>query len=539
MRARRVGSAQCGNLDRSRKPRRRASGSGGYASSARCDVVDSRLRAFATIHPLSCASLAVSSRSMHSVRWRHLPRHRATSDRRSCGTTHRRRSGSRRCRSATDGSARWCSAASARERIQFNEATIWTGGPHEYARPGASRYLTAPARRCCYAGRRPRRRRLAQVHFMSAPLRQRAYQAFGDLRFDVSDVDSTRIEGYRRELDLDSAVATTRFRVGRRDLHAAGVREPSRRRGRRAADAPTGRAASRSREADERASLASPQGDRRRPALDAGNRRGRRDRVRGAAARARRGRARPRSPTARPPCVARTSATVMLAGATNFVSYADVSADPDRAQRCDDARACAARRFDDAARGARGGSSGAVPARSARPRRERTRPTCPPTGACFASKQVADPALAALFFQYGRYLLIASSRAGGQPANLQGLWNDSNTPPWDSKYTVNINTEMNYWPAEPANLAELHRAAVRSCCATSPRPGASTAREHYGARGWVLHHNTDLWRGTAPINDSNHGIWPTGGAWLCQHLVVALRVRRRPSSSCATRRTRS
>jgi alpha-L-fucosidase 2 len=128
-----------------------------------------------------------------------------------------------------------------------------------------------------------------------------------------------------------------------------------------------------------------------------------------------------------------------------------------------------------------------------------------------------DPALVALVFQYGRYLLIASSRPGGQPANLQGLWNDSLTPAWDSKWTVNINTQMNYWPAEVANLSECAEPLfdmIAECAIT----GRKTAQVHYGARGWVLHHNTDLWRGTAPINASNHGIWPTGGAWLCRHL---------------------
>ena len=129
----------------------------------------------------------------------------------------------------------------------------------------------------------------------------------------------------------------------------------------------------------------------------------------------------------------------------------------------------------------------------------------------------ADPQLAALYFQFGRYLLIAASRPGSQPANLQGIWNDRSEPPWDSKWTVNINTEMNYWPAETTNLSECHEplcAMLEEVAIT----GRQVAREHYGARGWVLHHNTDLWRGTAPINASNHGIWPTGGAWLCQHL---------------------
>jgi alpha-L-fucosidase 2 len=125
--------------------------------------------------------------------------------------------------------------------------------------------------------------------------------------------------------------------------------------------------------------------------------------------------------------------------------------------------------------------------------------------------------LAALYFQFARYLMIAGSRPGGQPLNLQGIWNDSLRPPWDSKWTVNINTEMNYWPAEPCNLAECH-APLFDMLDDLVISGGKTAQTHYAARGWVLHHNTDLWRGTAPINAANHGIWPTGGAWLCAHL---------------------
>jgi alpha-L-fucosidase 2 len=128
-----------------------------------------------------------------------------------------------------------------------------------------------------------------------------------------------------------------------------------------------------------------------------------------------------------------------------------------------------------------------------------------------------DPALAALYFQYGRYLLIACSRRGGQPANLQGLWNDSMNPPWGSKFTININTEMNYWPAEPTGLAECVKPLVEMVRDLSVT-GARTAKAMYGARGWVAHHNTDLWRATAPIDGAEYGVWPTGGAWLCKHL---------------------
>ena len=131
--------------------------------------------------------------------------------------------------------------------------------------------------------------------------------------------------------------------------------------------------------------------------------------------------------------------------------------------------------------------------------------------------QGLDPHLATLYFQYGRYLLISSSRAGTQPANLQGIWNFLMEPPWESKYTININTEMNYWPAETTNLSECHEPLLRMVLELVEN-GARTARVHYGARGWVCHHNTDLWRQTAPIDGPLWGMWPTGGAWLCTHL---------------------
>ena len=128
-----------------------------------------------------------------------------------------------------------------------------------------------------------------------------------------------------------------------------------------------------------------------------------------------------------------------------------------------------------------------------------------------------DPSFAALYTQYGRYLLISSSRPGTRPANLQGIWNDLTNPPWGSKYTTNINSQMNYWPAELLNLSPMHE-PLFDMIGELAITGKQTAKDHYNAPGWVLHHNTDLWRGTAPINAANHGIWVTGGAWLCQHL---------------------
>ncbi|MBT2561271.1 glycoside hydrolase N-terminal domain-containing protein [Pedobacter sp. ISL-68] len=128
-----------------------------------------------------------------------------------------------------------------------------------------------------------------------------------------------------------------------------------------------------------------------------------------------------------------------------------------------------------------------------------------------------DPAFAALYMQYGRYLLISSSRPGTQPANLQGIWNDLLTPPWGSKYTTNINLEMNYWPTEILNLSALNEPLFNKIKGLA-KTGAETAKAYYNANGWVLHHNTDLWNGTAPINASNHGIWVSGGGWLSDHL---------------------
>lgn len=128
-----------------------------------------------------------------------------------------------------------------------------------------------------------------------------------------------------------------------------------------------------------------------------------------------------------------------------------------------------------------------------------------------------DPELVSLYYQFGRYLLISSSQPGGQPANLQGIWNNSNKPAWDSKYTININTEMNYWPAEKTSLPELHEPLIQLIKDLSVT-GAETAKVMYKSRGWVAHHNTDIWRITGVVDFANAGQWPMGSAWLSQHL---------------------
>ena len=210
-----------------------------------------------------------------------------------------------------------------------------------------------------------------------------------------------------------------------------------------------------------------------------------------------------------------TTATVYISAATNYVNYKDVSGDEskrsaaalEKALNSSYKKALKAhvkaykKQFDRV--------SLELPASEASkmPTDERVR----------NFHKGTDRQLVALMFQYGRYLLISSSQPGGQPATLQGIWNESMHAPWDSKYTININTEMNYWPAEVTNIAETHEplfAMVKDLSVT----GAQAARTIYGAKGWTAHHNTDLWRVAGPVDAAYYGMWPNGGAWLATHL---------------------
>jgi alpha-L-fucosidase 2 len=396
------------------------------------------------------------------------------------------------------------------ERIQFNEQTVWTGEPHDYAHPGAYKYL-GPIRELLFAGKQADAEKLATDEFMSIPPRQKAYQAFGDLWIDQKIPADAAFTKYRRSLDLQSAVAATEYEYQgvtyRREVFASWpaqlivVRMTASEPGK--LDLRVGLSSAHAGAAiDAHGDTISMKGRVANSAIsfearvvvkaDDGQAMGEMDGilVKGA-----------------------TSITVYLSGATNFKNYKDVSADP--VKRNDEYLAklpaydalkavhiADHRRLFERVKL----DVGSSPA-SAKPTDERI--------VAFAKGN--DPGLVTLLFQYGRYLMIGSSRPGGQPANLQGLWNASNTPAWDSKYTVNINTEMNYWPVEDTNLAECQLPlfdALKEVAAS----GAITAKEMYNARGWVLHHNFDLWRGTAPINASNHGIWETGGAWLSTHL---------------------
>lgn len=209
-----------------------------------------------------------------------------------------------------------------------------------------------------------------------------------------------------------------------------------------------------------------------------------------------------------------TELTLYIAMATNFVNYKDISADPyaRNAQALRNASRDYRRQLADHVTAYRSqfdrvqlelGENGQVQ----KPMDVRIKEA--PT--------TFDPHLLSLYFQFGRYLLISSSQPGCQPANLQGKWNRHINPAWGCNYTTNINAEMNYWPAEVTNLAELHEPFVRMVEELADN-GREAAREMYGCRGWVLHHNSDLWRMTGAVDRAYCGIWPTANAWLCQHL---------------------
>ncbi|HVW63343.1 MAG TPA: glycoside hydrolase N-terminal domain-containing protein, partial [Puia sp.] len=211
--------------------------------------------------------------------------------------------------------------------------------------------------------------------------------------------------------------------------------------------------------------------------------------------------------------------TFYLTAATNFINYRNISGNPERI--CSEimrklpayhviraAHIQEYRRYFDAFSIRLGPSAGSLSSAGPFPTDERILQYTPQK----------DPELLALYVQYARYLLISSSNPHARlPANLQGIWNDLLTPPWGSKYTTNINLEMNYWPAEVLNLSGCSNPLFRRIKDLAVA-GAATAKAYYRAPGWVLHHNTDLWCGTAPINASNHGIWVTGGAWLCHQI---------------------
>jgi alpha-L-fucosidase 2 len=423
------------------------------------------------------------------------------------------------------------------ERIQFNEDTLWSGKPHDYVRAGARDHLDE-IRKLVFDGKIEDAGKLFRDTMISDPVRQKAYQPFGDLRFTFPGHEAAT--NYRRELDLASAIATTSYLVGdvtyTREVFASypdnaivvhiGADKPGKVSFALKMDSPhqqsTCKAAGDTLKLDGQVRDSVPPKDlgmkfqaRLRPVVQGGSVNVSDDGIKIEGA---------------------DSATLLLVAATDFVNFRDISANP--GARCESYLSKLDGKDFDALRAAASAEHQKLFGRvtldlghteaanlPTDERINRVRKAANPSGAggknapipdSIAGGLDADPALAALFFQFGRYMLITASRPGSQAANLQGVWNELLNPPWESKYTTNINVEMNYWPAEVTNLSECAD-PLFDMIDDLRVSGARTAKEMYGCRGWVLHHNTDLWRGTAPINNID-GMWPTGGAWLCYHL---------------------
>jgi alpha-L-fucosidase 2 len=402
----------------------------------------------------------------------------------------------------------------AEERIQFNDDTLFTGKPHDYAHKGAAKFLPE-IRKLLFDNKQKDAEALANKEFMSINTRgtnrQEAYQPFGDLKLEFPGI--TSVTDYRRELDLDRALALVQYTSG----GAAYLRETF-------ASYPDNAivmhlTCDQPGKINLKATLPSPHPKTVMKRVD-GQTLSMSGKIEG------------ENTGFEARLVVKTeggkinvtdsgieitqadTATLILAGASSYVNFRDISGDP-AATNEKTLKQLAKKNYatikqdhiaDHQKLFQRVKLNLGSTDRAKLPTNERIK-----------SFSVGDPQLAELFFQYGRYLLIACSRPGSQPANLQGLWNESLKPAWDSKYTININTEMNYWPAEIANLSECVEPLVAALQEISIS-GAVVAQEHYNARGWVIHHNFDIWRGAAPINNSNHGIWGVGGAWLSQHL---------------------
>jgi len=409
-----------------------------------------------------------------------------------------------------------------RETLQLNDNTFWAGHPHDYSVSGSSAALPE-IRRLLFAGKESEATALADRSFMGSPKFQAAYQTLGELTIELDGL--SEIADYSRSLDVRDGVQRTSFRSGdcavtREAIASApdrviAVRLKSSKKG-----ALTGRVflngpfqtslshfsqdtilaqgqwKDDGKRKDWTASWDKP-GIKYAAALTI-HTQGGTSHVKGDSLF----------------FSGATEALLLLKSGTSFLHYDDISGDP-LSGLIDGLKKASAKGWSRLLRDHKKDLEKLtsrvqlyLPAteNSALPTDERLK------GVRNGRK---DPALASLYMQYGRYLLASSSRPGGQPATLQGLWNKDTAPAWGSKYTTNINLQMNYWPAEPANLSECAE-PLFDLVDDLRVTGAKTAKDYYKASGWVLHHNTDLWRGAAPV-DGVWGVWPMGSAWLALH----------------------
>jgi alpha-L-fucosidase 2 len=403
----------------------------------------------------------------------------------------------------------------AREDVQLNEGTLWAGQPNRNDNPDALEALPV-VRQLIYDGKLKEAQDLVNQKIITKKSHGAAFQTIGDLYLDFPGHE--KYTNFYRELDLSQAVATTRYTVNgvtfTRELFSSFPDQVIVLRIKASKPGALTFTASMARPA---AVEVSTQGEDKLVMTGVS---GDADGIKGAVrfqtdlkivtqgGSVRAGEKQLQVKDA-------TTATLFLSMATNFKNYQDISGN--EAERADNFLMKAIVKPYESLKAAhiadfnsyfdRVSLNLGVTDSIKNPTERRL--------AGFAKGN--DPQLAALYFQFGRYLLISASRPGGQPANLQGIWARQLYPAWDSKYTVNINTEMNYWPSEVTNLTETNEPLVQMLRELAVS-GRETAKVMYGADGWVLHHNTDIWRINGPVDGATWGMWPMGGAWLSQHL---------------------
>jgi alpha-L-fucosidase 2 len=407
------------------------------------------------------------------------------------------------------------------ERIQLNEDTVWSGGPYDPTNPAGREALTE-IRSLVFAGEYERAHRMFGRTMFGLAIPQMQYQPLGDLWLTFAG--HGQVKEYRRQLDLDEAIHTVKYRVGNtvftREVFSSAadqvivVRLSADHGGQIAVNAALIAGNFEQRTGDARWDAVPPNelSMRGRAMSDEG--------IDGQIKYQARLRALAQGGTVIVKegtllITAADSVTLLIAAGTSFVNYRNAGGDP-AAKNARDLDSAASKPYDELRRRHVAehqrlfqrvhlnlGSS----ATAQLPTDERLK----------SFSKTKDPGLVALYFQFGRYLLMSSSRPGSTPANLQGIWNEKSLPPWGSKYTTNINLQMNYWPAEVSHLPECTEPLFKMI-ADLVESGSAVAKVNYGAPGWVLHQNTDLWLAAAPMDGPTWGTFATGGAWLCTHL---------------------
>ena len=398
------------------------------------------------------------------------------------------------------------------EEIQLNEETFWSGSPHNNNSLEAKAYLQE-VRDSIFAGKEEATHAIIDKHFFKGPHGMR-YLPLGSLKLDFHK--QAEASDYRRELDLSNAIATTRYTINdvtyqrtcfaSQTDHVIIVNIQANKKGALTFNIGFDSPLEVKRSVDNHQLIAVVQ-NVEQEGIPAGLHAECRieintDGMIADVAESMR-------------VTNATTATLYIAAATNYENYKQTNGNP----TLKNVRTLAE---------AKRNSLQLLLERHIKKYREQyDRVTLSlaspgkaadlPTDRRLAAFDGTDLDMVSLMMQYGRYLLISSSQPGGQPANLQGVWNDKLNAPWDSKYTININAEMNYWPALVGNLAETQQ-PLFSMISDLSKTGAKTAQEMYGCKGWVAHHNTDLWRIAGPVDGTTWGMFPTGGAWLTTHL---------------------